>query len=350
MANSVLSPEQRKGISIVGGFSHPELTKEIAYSIEAMSPSPLEQKTFPNSELYVRYPESVRGKKVFIVQTHQPGLRDINGVSEFFSINDAITEQALLVQAADTSSANEITAVVPFLGYSRQDRKSQGRESISVMYTLGVLAAMGAHRIVTVDLHSSQTQLGFGGGHRQFDHLTGQPLVLNQVRNEISKYNIEECVVVSPDAGATKLAQTQQEALDVDLIHMAKKRKRGESHEITRDDKVADVDGRVCIIFDDMIDTAGTIATAAHVLNNSGAKAIIVAATHGLFSGEALVRIKDSPIDKVVVTDTVPMDFAKSVLQEKLSIVSIATTIGQAIVEIASEGSVSKLFGDQNHR
>ena len=346
--NINLLPEQKENICVVSGFAHPDLGFKVAHAM-SVPLAPLEQKMFPNTELYGRFEETVRGKQVFIVQSHQAGSREINGEETPFSINDAIVEQALLVQAAATSSAKEVTAVIPFLGYSRQDRKSQGREPISVMFTLGTLAAMGAHRIVAVDMHSPQTQLAFNGDGRQFDHLTAQPLLLDHVRSEIASYSPEECVVVSPDAGATKLAQTQQEKLGIDLVHLAKKRKRGQSHTITRDEKIADVDGKVCIIFDDMIDTAGTITSAAQALNSSGAKAIFVVATHGIFSGQALKRLTDSPIDKVLVTDTVPMDKARKVLGNKLRVAEVAPIIGQALIEISIDGSVSRLFQDQNH-
>lgn len=350
MQRTVLSPEQKEGICIVSGFTNPELTTSIAHDM-GMPVTPLEARTFPNSELYVRIQESVREKRVFIVQAHHNGTREVDGEEVPYTINDALMENILMVQAAATSSAKEVTAVIPHFGYARSDRKSQGREAIGVAAVISCLAAVHVDRVVASDLHSHQSSIGFTVLGRQFDHITALPTLFNSVRNEIANYDLYECVMVSPDAGSAKLAQHYQDKLNIeDLVYVAKKRKRGSGHEISRTDRVGEVNGKVCIIVDDMIDTAGTMVTTIEVLNKSGAKAIIVAASHGLFSGKALERLKDAPLDRVIVTDTVPQRESKKYLGDRLHVAPIAPTIGRVLVEIAAGGSVSRVLGGDHYR
>lgn len=350
MHRTILTPEQKEEICIVSGFTNPELTTAIAHDM-GMQETPLEARTFPNSELYVRIKESVREKRVFVVQSHHDGMREVNGEMAPYTINDALMEHILMIQAAATSSAKEVTAVVPHFGYARSDRKSQGREAIGVAAVISCLAAVHVDRVVSSDLHSHQSSIGFTVLGKQFDHITALPTLFNSVSDEISKFDLAECVMVSPDAGSAKLAQHYQDKLCIeDLVYVAKKRKRGSSGEISRADRVADVDGRVCIIVDDMIDTAGTMVTTIEVLKKSGAKAIIVAASHGLFSGKALERLKDAPVDRVIVTDTVPQKEAKQYLGDKLLVAPIAPTIGRVLVEIAAGGSVSRVLGGDHYR
>lgn len=332
-----LSPEKKESVYIAGGFAHPELSAGIAHEM-GVQLGVVEQKVHPNSEIYSRYGESVRGKHVFIIQPHVK--------TDATSVNDAIMQQCLLADAARSSSAAEITAVSPYLAYTRQDRKSRGREPIGTRVLIDQLAIAGVNRIVAVDMHAAQAQAIFRG---PFDHLTAQPQLRRAMRTEISQYEIDECLVVSPDAGAGKMAERHRTRLGTGLLHLAKMRDTLDSQKIRREEKVPEADGRVCIIFDDMIDTAGTLVSAAEALKNSGAKAIYVAATHGILSDPAIERLQDAPIDRVLVTDTFPVKDAEAELGDKLRVVRIAPMIGQALIEIINKGSVSQIFNDQNH-
>ncbi len=333
----VLTNPEKEKVYIASGFAHPELAAGIAQEMGVESGG-VQEKIFSNGEIYTRYEDSVRGKHVFIIQPH---VR-----TKDTSVNDAIMQQYLLADAARSSSAAEITAVSPYLAYSRQDRKSRGREPIGTRVIIDHLAAVGVNRIVTVDMHSPQTQAIFRG---PFDHLTAQSLLRDAMEEEVSGYDLSDCLVVAPDAGAGKQAERHRLDLGVRLLHLAKLRDPLDSQKIQREEKVPEAEGRVCMLFDDLIDTAGTLVSAAEALKNSGAKAIYVAATHGIFSGPALQRLKDAPIDKILVTDTFPMDEAKTELGHKLRVISIAPMIGRALIEIVQDGSVSQIFDDQNH-
>lgn len=327
----------KDSIYLASGFAHPELSAAIAESLDIEEGS-VEDKIHPNGEVYARYGDSVRGKHVFIVQSH---IR-----TEKTSLNDAIMEQCLMADAARSSSASEVTAVIPYMAYMRQDRKSRGREPIGARVLIDQLAVAGVNRILTIDMHAPQSQAIFRG---PFDHLTAQRALERNMAADLTQYNHDELVVVAPDAGASKLAQAHQRHLDTDILHMAKQRKRGDSQKITRDEKVPEAEGRVCLVFDDMVDTAGTLVSAAEALKNSGAKAIYVAASHGVFSNPAYDRLSDSPIDRVYVTDTYPQREAKERLGDKLRVVSVAPIIGQAILQIVTNGSISRLFDDENY-
>jgi ribose-phosphate pyrophosphokinase len=334
----LFNEEESGQVYIAGGFAHPELTAQIAESV-GIYPGPLKEKIHPNGEIYVRYEDSVRGNHVFVIQSHVG--------AEGTSVNDAIMEQCLMIDAAKRSSAKEITAVAPYLAYGRQDRKTKGREPIAAAVILNQLAAAGADRIVTVDMHSSQTQGIFQG---PFDHLTAQPLLRDAMKEEIAEYERDDCIVVAPDAGAAKLSEQHRTDLDMGMFVMTKLRDPNDNQKISRDDKFPDADGRVCLVFDDMVDTAGTLVSAAEALNNSGAKAVYVAATHGVLSDPALERLKNAPIKKILITDTFVTERAQKELGDKLRIVSVAPMIGRAIIEIVRCGSVSEIFQDQNNR
>jgi len=335
--SDILSAQQKEGIYIAGGFAHPALTEGITHGL-GVAMGPVEHKVHPNGELYSRYGESVRGKHVFIVQPHVAQGKQ--------SVNDAIMQQCLLADAARSSSAAEITAVSPYLAYTRQDRKTKGREPIGIRVLINQLASAGVHRIVAVDMHSPQAQGIFNG---PFDHLTAQPLLRRAMREEVAGYDIEECLIVAPDAGAAKMSERHRAKLGLGILHLAKMRDPQDSQKIRRDEKVPEADGRVCILFDDMIDTAGTLVSAAEALKGSGAKAVYVAATHAVFSDPAIERLKADVIDKILVTDTFPTDVAQEELQDKLRVVRVAPTIAQALIQIITNGSVSEIFDDQNH-
>jgi ribose-phosphate pyrophosphokinase len=262
------------------------------------------------------------------------------------SPNDAIAQQELLADAAKTSSASRITAVAPFMGYLRQDRKAKGREGVGARRLIRNLVNNGFDSFVTVDMHSASVQVAFDG---PFDNLIAQMLLREAMIEEIAGYNRADCLVVAPDAGATKMADRHRKELGTKLLYLAKSRDAGDSLKISREERVEEADGRVCVVFDDMIDTAGTLVSAANALKNSGAIAVYVAATHGLFSEPAIENLQGAPIDRILVTDTVPVDDVSEALGEKLRVVSVGPMIANALKQIITNGSVSELFNDQNH-
>lgn len=336
-----LTDQEKDGIYIVGGFAHPELAAAVAEEM-GLALGGLKQKIHPGGEIYSRFTESVRGRHVIILQPHVPSELD----GRLTGVNDALIQQCLIADAARSSSAAEITAVSASLAYTRQDRKSKGREPIGVRMVIDHLAASGVDRIVTVDMHSSQAQGIFRG---PFDHLTAQPLLRKAMREEIEGYDPAECLVVVPDAGAAKMGQRHAQEMGSGMLQLIKMRDPQDSQKIQREDTVPEAEGRVCILFDDMIDTAGTLVSAAEALRNSGAKAVLVAATHPVFSDPAIERLQAAPIDRILVADTFRVDHAQSELGEKLRVVSVAPVIGKALTEIVRNGSVSEIFDDQNH-
>jgi len=336
----MLSNKKRKNTYLAAGFANPELSESIAAELSTQL-DPVAQKVFPNTELYTRFEDSVRGKHVFLLQSHVSGSE--------YSVNDAIMQQCLMADAARSSSAKTITAVAPNFGYGRQDRKSKGREPIAVRAVINMLAAAGVSRFVTVDMHSPQSQAIFDG---PFDHLTAQPLLREAVKAHIEAVHQAGCdvLVVAPDAGASKLADIHRRKLGAGLLHMAKSRDKQDSSKITREDvDYPEVEGKICVVFDDMIDTAGTLTSAAEELKRSGASAVYAAATHGIFSGPALERLEQSDIDCLFVSDTHDQQDTSVVLGDHLQVVSTARMIAQAICEIRKHGSVSNIFDDQNH-
>ncbi len=333
----VLDADEAKDIYIASGSAYPDFTDATARSI-GIEAGPILRKKHPNGELYVRFEESVRGKDVFVIQSHI----GTSGMSP----NDAIMEQCLMIDAARSSSAGEITAVAPYLGYGRQDRKSKGREPIGTRVVLDQLAGAGAGRIISVDMHSPQAQAIFRG---PFDHLTAQPLLRQAMAEEVGNLSPDECVVVSPDAGAAKMTERHRMCLGMGMFVMTKMRDPLDSQKISRLDTFPEVEGRTCLLFDDMIDTAGTLTSAAEALISSGAQGVYVAATHGILSDPAIERLKDAPIERILVTDTYDMSAAKAELGDRLRVVSAAPIVGKAILQIVRNGSVSSLFDDQNH-
>jgi len=333
-----LTKKEAARVHIVGGFAHPALTNAIAESI-GTTPRVIQEKIHPNGEIYSRFTESVRGKEVFIIQSHIKGSET--------GVNDALMQQCLLLDAARSSSAADITAIAPYLAYMRQDRKTKGREPIGTRVILDQLKSAGANRIMTVDMHSPQAQGIFRG---PFDHLTGQPALRMAMAEEIEGLDRDDCLVIAPDAGAAKIAEQHQTDLETSMFVMSKRRDPKDNQKITRNDRFPDADGKHCLIFDDMVDTAGTLVSAAEALKNSGALSIRVAATHGILSNPALQRLRDAPIDKILITDTFRTEHAQAELGDRLRVVSIAPVIGSAILEIVRKGSISGLFHDENHR
>ncbi len=322
----------RKHLVLVAGRGHRELAEEVAEKLEV----PLAHvmvSTFANGEIYCRLGENVRGCDVFVFQSHCD------------PINDRIMEQLLLIDAAKRASAKRITAVCPYYGYSRQDRKAEGREPISARVVADMITAAGADRVVSVDLHTGQIQ---GFFDFPVDHLTAVPVIADYLGPELRG----EVTVVSPDAGGGKLARRyatkleEVHGLDVDLAFIDKRRPKGTHNVAVATEVVGEVKGRTCVLVDDMIDTAGTVVSAAELLMARGAAEVIIAATHGLLSGPAVDRLKNGPIREVIVTNTVPLSDDKQF--DTLKVLSIAPLLGSAIDAVFSDQSVSGLFGGDN--
>jgi ribose-phosphate pyrophosphokinase len=285
---------------------------------------------FSSGETHCRFASSVRGSDVFIIQSHN----ELDGRS----INDAVMEQLIMVDAARRASAKRIIAVMPFYGYARQDRKSEGREPITARLVADLFAAAGASRLVSVDLHSGQIQGFFNG---PVDHLTAMPVLVNRMR-ELG----DDLVVVSPDAGRVKVAERYSQQLGADLAIVHKRRLSGQKNAVEVKDVVGDVDGRECVLIDDMVDTAGTICQAAELLVDRGATTVMAAATHGVFSGPAVDRLKNSVLDRIIVTDTLAIGPDKRF--DKLEVLSVAPIIGDALRAVFEDTSVSRIFDGKN--
>ncbi len=316
----------RKRLEIYSGRSHPELAAEVAFHIDVPL-GKVDLREFADGEIYCRYGESIRGKDIFIIQSHAA------------PVNSAIFEQLNMIDAAKRASAKRITAVCPYYGYSRQDRKSSGREPITAKLVADMLAAAGADRIIAVDLHSGQIQGFFDG---PVDHLTAMPVLIDYIRQNAGG----EAVIVAPDAGRVKVASRFSLYLDMELAFVHKRRPRGKANVVEALDVVGDVRGKRCVIIDDMIDTAGTICAAAELLIKCGAADVWAMATHGILSDPAAKRLEESPISRVVITNTLPLLPEREIA--KLEVLSIAKVIAQAIGAVFEDSSVSDIFGGEN--
>lgn len=316
----------QRQLKLISGRAHPKLAKEIAKNL-GVQLADIELGNFANGEISCKLKESVRGGDVFIVQSHCG------------DVNTSIIEQALIIDAAKRSSASSITAVCPFLGYARQDRKASGREPIAARLIVDLLARSGADRIISADLHSGQTQGFFDG---PFDHLISTPLLRAYIKENFK----DNLVVVSPDAGRVKLAERYGSVLGCDIAIIHKHRSTTQRNTTEARYLIGDVKGRTCVIVDDMIDTAGTICAAANLLAENGAADIYGAATHGIFSDPALQRINDSAFKKIIVTNTLPSP--PQTRSSKIEVLSIAPLFADAIAAIFQGTSVSDLFEGQN--
>ena len=312
-----------KRLELYSGRAHPELAGDIArhLGVELGEPN---LRQFSNGEIHCRFNESVRGADVFIIQTHSD------------PVNDSIMEQLIMIDAAKRASAKRVTAVCPYYGYSRQDRKAEGREPITAKLLSDMLATAGANRVVSVDLHSGQIQGFFDG---PVDHLTAMPVLVEYLLAN----DPTDMVIVAPDEGRAKVASRFAERLGADLAIVYKKR----SHGVVEARKViGDVAGRRCVLIDDMIDTAGTIVAAADILKGSGAAAVWAMATHGVLSGPAIDRLKNSHVARVVVTNTLPVPEEKQI--DKLEVLSVAGIIADALDAVFEDTSVSDIFDGDN--
>jgi ribose-phosphate pyrophosphokinase len=257
------------------------------------------------------------------------------------SINDSIMEQLIMIDAAHRASAKRITAVCPFYGYARQDRKAEGREPITAKLVADMFRAAGAKRMISIDLHSGQIQGFFDG---PVDHLTAMPVLENYVRE-----HAENPVIVSPDAGRIKVAERMAQHLSdkgADLAFIYKRRPKGTANVAEAKEVIGDVEGRLCILTDDMIDSGGTIVAAADVLLARGATEVWAMATHGVLSGPAIDRLKNARIDRVVLTNTLPLPPEKQI--DKIEVLSIAPLIADALNAVFDDTSVSEIFGGEN--
>jgi ribose-phosphate pyrophosphokinase len=320
----------KKKLILVAGRGHSELSEEVAEHLRV----PLGDcvlSTFANGEIYCRYGENIRSADVFVFQTH--------GTYSGESINDALMEQLIMIDAAKRASAKRITAVCPFYGYARQDRKAEGREPITARLVADMLTVAGADRVVTVDLHTGQIQ---GFFDYPVDHLTAVPVLADYLRENVDG----ETTVVAPDAGGGKLARRFADRLNADLAFIDKRRPKGTHNVAVATEVVGEIEGRTCIIVDDMIDTAGTVVSGANLLMDRGAAEVYIAATHGLLSGPAVDRLKNGPIREVIVTNTLPVPDEKRF--DNLRVLSIAPLLAQAIDAVFEDGSVSELFGGDN--
>jgi ribose-phosphate pyrophosphokinase len=320
-------------LHLLTGRTHPGLAAEIAahLGVELGDPNLVD---FANGEVRPRFSQSVRGTDVFVIQSH--------GRSPGRSVNDSLLEQWIMIDAAKRASAKRITAVCPYYGYSRQDRKSKGREPITARMVSDFFATAGADRIISVDLHSGQIQGFFDG---PVDHLTAVPLLTDYLRLHAPSGDF---VMVAPDTGRTKVAeQAARHAGDrVDVAAVYKRRPTDAVNLVQTLGVMGDVDGRMCVLIDDMIDTAGTICAAADLLLARGATEVWAMATHAVLSDPATDRLKNSAIARVVVTDTLPLPPEKQI--DKIEVVSVAHIFADAIDAVFGDGSVSQIFGGEN--
>jgi len=312
-----------KKMALVAGRSHPTLAKAVADEL-GVGLLPTDAYDFANGEIFVRFDGSVRGCDVFVLQSHTAPL------------NKWIMEQLIMLDALKRASAKRITIVVPFYGYARQDKKHAGREPISARLMADLFKAAGADRLMTVDLHTSQIQGFFDG---PVDHLFALPLLAEHVTKNV---DVSKVTVVSPDAGRVRVAERWTDILGSPLAILHKRRDPRVPNEAKVLEVVGEVEGRICVIVDDMIDTGGTIAKAAEALFANGAADVIVTATHGVLSDPAAERLQNSNIREVVVTDTLPITPEHQF--EKLTVLPIAPLIARAIREVFGDGSVTSIF------
>ncbi|GAB2455442.1 ribose-phosphate pyrophosphokinase [Jatrophihabitans fulvus] len=321
---STLQVAGSKSLVLLSGGAYPALADEIGEHI-GVTVTETTRRQFANGELFIRPNESVRGTDAFVVQSHTT------------PINDWVMESLLLVDALKRASAKRITVVAPFYPYSRQDKKHRGREPISARLVADLFKTAGADRLMTVDLHTAQIQGFFDG---PVDHLFAMPLLAEHVREQ---YGDRDLVVVSPDTGRVRTAEQWADELGGrDLAFVHKSRNIDAANDVVANRVVGDVEGRCCLLVDDMIDTAGSITKAAELLVQEGATEVVVAATHGIFSGPATDRLKNSRISEVVVTNTLPIPTDRQF--GKLTVLSIAPLLAKAIKEVFEDGSVTSLF------
>jgi len=312
-----------KHLMLCSGRAYPELAEEIAELLH-VDLVPTRQVTYANSEIYVRFEESVRGADAFVIQSHPA------------PVNEWLMEQLIMIDALKRASAKRITVVSPFYPYGRQDKKHAGREPISARLIADLYKTAGAHRLMSIDLHAAQIQGFFDG---PVDHLMALPVIVDYIAE---KYPVDNMTIVSPDAGRVRLADMYTDRLGAPLAIIHKRRDPNKANEVAVGEVVGDVAGRVCLLVDDMIDTAGTICGAAKVLKDHGASQVICAATHPILSGPAIERLNESAFEEVIVTNTLPVADVDAI--PKMTVLSIAPLIARAIQEVFTDGSVTSLW------
>ena len=318
--------QPKKRLQLFAGRSNPGLAEEVAAHLGLVLGNP-NLVDFADGEIRSTLGESVRGSDVFILQTHcQP-------------VNDNIMEQLIMIDAAKRASAKRITAVCPLYGYARQDRKSTGREPITAKLMADMLTTAGADRVVSIDLHSGQIQ---GFFDIPVDHLTAMPVLVEHLKYVVGP----GAVIVSPDTGRVKVAERFAKHLDADVASIYKRRSKSQVDSVQALDIMGDVQGRVCVLVDDMVATAGTICAAADLLKKAGATEVLAAATHGILSGPAIDRIKNSSMTRLIITNTLPLPPEKQC--DKIEVLSIAPLLADAISAVFEDASVSEIFGGEN--
>jgi ribose-phosphate pyrophosphokinase len=322
--------DYRKRLMVFGGRASMELGGRIASHLEVV-PGDVTLKTFSDGEVYCRYEESIRGADVFIVQS--TAANELEGMTP----NDALMELLAMIDAAQGASAHRIIAVMPWYGYARQDKKSAPREPISARIVARCLEGVGVDRVLTMDLHAGQVQ---GFFNVPLDHMTAMPMLTQWIAD--LKVD-EETVIVSPDAGRVKTARNFARKIGSTWAVMEKERPAQQVAEIGY--VVGDVENKTAVLVDDMIDTAGTLTAAARAVMDEGAARVIAVATHGVFSGPAYERLADSPIERIVVTDTLPQ---RPGAPDKITVISAAQTLADSIRRIFTDDSVSEIFAGEN--
>ena len=309
-------------MKIFSGSAHPELTREIAEFL-GLPVGQAKLRRFPDSEVSFQIDENIRGTDVFVIQPTSP------------PVDQHIMELLVMIDAFRRSSAARITAVIPYYGYARQDRKDKPRVPISAKLVANILSAAGTNRVLTMDLHKPQIQ---GFFDIPVDHLFAAPVIIDH----LARQPFPKLTIVSPDAGGAERARAYAKRLDADLAIIDKRRSPEDGHAVVMN-VIGDVQGRTCIIQDDIVDTAGTMANASQALMANGAERVWACAVHGLFSGPAIQRIEQSAIEKFIVTDTIPV-VGERERCKKIVTLSVARLLGQAIRSIHEETSVSSLF------
>ena len=313
-------------LMVFSGRSNPALSQAIAEHL-GISLGGIQLTTFANGEIYARFDESIRGADVFLVQSPTTDL------------NAYVMELLIMIQAAKLASAHRVTAVTPYYPYSRQDKKSAAREPITARLIATLLEASGADRVLSMDLHQGQIQ---GFFEIPVDHMTAVPMLADYFRYK--GFGSQELVAVSPDAGGVKLARRFAGRIGADLAVLTKMRPAHNRAETMH--FIGDVDGKIAIVVDDMIDTAGSVASAVETLYERGATEVYVTATHGIFSEPAKQRIRDSRVKEVVVTDTLPIALTKD--DTKIKVLSVAGILADTIKRVFEDESVSALFAGEN--
>ena len=310
------------GLKVFGGTGNPDLARAIAEAAGVtMGRAKIDR--FPDGETLIKLEDDVRGRDCFIVQSTCP------------PVNENLMELLIFIDCLRRASARRITAVIPYFGYARQDRKDEGRVPITAKLVANLIYEAGAHRVLTMDLHAEQIQ---GFFDLPVDHLTAMPVIAGHIEG----LNLNNCVVVSPDVGNVKQATAYAVRLGMELAVIDKRRLGGDSAVASR--VIGDVEGKVVLLFDDMVTTGGTVSEAVRLLRKNGVDRFLLAATHGVFAGPAVERVRRADIDRVIVTNTIPLHAEAVKGLPQITVLSVAPLLGEAIRRIHSNQSVSAMF------